>query len=60
MNTIPLLPYGPRLKTCRRLLQKGLGRPAVTSYTPYLNRECAFYLERLLADPEGFVKNFTR
>ena len=59
-GTIPLLPYGNRLKICRRLLQKGLGRTVIESYTPYLNRESAFYLEKLLNTPEKFVKHCTQ
>nr|BAL05145.1 cytochrome P450 [Phanerodontia chrysosporium] len=57
--TVPSLPYGQRIKTSRRLLHKGLGPSAVQSYIPYLERESAFFLEKLLDQPDAYKKHVT-
>lgn len=57
---IPLLPYGSRLKTCRRLLKKGLSAAAVKTYIPLIDRRAALFLDELHNQPESFVKHFTK
>ncbi|GJE91694.1 cytochrome P450 [Phanerochaete sordida] len=59
-NSIPTLPYGPRLRESRKLLKKGMGPAAVRTYHPYINREIPFFLHNMLREPERFVEHYNR
>lgn len=44
-----------RLRTCRKLLRKSLSPGVVQGFIPFLERQNAFFVEELLADPDSHL-----
>lgn len=55
-DAVILSNYTQRLRTCRKLLRKGLGPSAVQSFVPLLNRQNAFFIEELMSKPDSYVE----
>ncbi|KAH8116038.1 cytochrome P450 [Phellopilus nigrolimitatus] len=53
--TMPLLPYGPRLRKQRRMMQKHFNPQAITSFRTLQEEEVRKFLGHLLARPTNFL-----
>ncbi|KAH8116037.1 cytochrome P450 [Phellopilus nigrolimitatus] len=54
-TTMPLLPYGPRLRKQRRMMQKHFNSQALSSFKTLQEDEVRKFLCRLLARPANFL-----
>lgn len=59
-NMVAFTRYGDQMRRQRKLLQRALGSTTISKYHPLLEVETAWFLKRLLEDPEDYVSPVRR